>query len=109
MSPFNNSETNAARVPVKEFLWRDVACAPPIGGLLVELFSWLQQSFHPPIRPDTMTNTALEAIASSSGKNCLGDVSLGTCWSIGWLSNGPLYPHGLKKYFFQIAVKRLEI
>ena len=33
-----------------------------------ELFSWLQKRFYPPAR-DTMTNTALEATASSSGKN----------------------------------------
>ena len=33
-----------------------------------ELFSWLQKRFRP-ADPDTMTNTALEAIASSSGKN----------------------------------------
>ena len=36
---------------------------------VVELFSWC---FHPPARPpdpDTMTNTALKAIALSSGKN----------------------------------------
>ena len=26
--------------------------------------------FRPPVRPGTMTNTALEAIASLSGKNC---------------------------------------
>ena len=37
-----------------------------------ELFSWLQTRFSPsparPSDPDTMRNTALEAIASSSGK-----------------------------------------
>ena len=33
-----------------------------------ELFRWLQKRFHPPA-PDTMANTALEAIASSNGKN----------------------------------------
>ena len=33
-----------------------------------ELFSWLQKRLRPS-DPDRMTNTALEAIASSSGKN----------------------------------------
>ena len=33
-----------------------------------ELFSWLQKRFRPP-DPDATTNTALEAIASSSGKS----------------------------------------
>ena len=33
-----------------------------------EIFSWPQQRFRPP-DPDAMTNTALEATASSSGKN----------------------------------------
>ena len=32
------------------------------------IFSWLQKSFHPS-DPDTMTNTAIEATASSIGKN----------------------------------------
>ena len=39
-----------------------------------ELFSWLDKRFRPPVRPfdpDTMNNTALEAIASSSGKDCV--------------------------------------
>ena len=36
---------------------------------IFELFSWLQQRFRPSVRPDTMTNTAREATASSSGKN----------------------------------------
>ena len=39
-----------------------------------ELFSWLQNGFHPTARPSdpgTMTNAALEAIASSSGNNKL--------------------------------------
>ena len=57
---------------------------PPMGSYLLpidtyglshtvfELFGWLQKRFRPSARPsdqDTMTNTALEAIASSSGKN----------------------------------------
>ena len=54
---------------------------PPYGGLLVELFSWLQRQFRPSVRPsapDTMTNTTLEAVASSSGKNAKGKLS-GEC------------------------------
>ena len=53
--------------------------SPPTGSYLLpidtyglsltvfELFSWLQRRFRP--TPDTMTSTAVEAIASSSGKN----------------------------------------
>ena len=37
-----------------------------------ELFSWFEKrshpAVHPPVRPPVMTNTALESIASSSGK-----------------------------------------
>ena len=36
--------------------------------VLVELVSWLQKRVRPPIGPDTMTNTVLEAIASASAK-----------------------------------------
>ena len=49
--------------------------APPIGGLLVLLFSCLRKS-HPSVRPPVQRPThngdyidALKAIASSSGKN----------------------------------------
>ena len=38
------------RVWVK-FLWRGVLPAPPIGGFRVYLFSWLQKSFRPLVRP----------------------------------------------------------
>ena len=48
--------------------------APPYGGLLVELFSWLQKKrFRPsvhPFGPHIMTITTLEAIALSNGKRC---------------------------------------
>ena len=40
----------------------------PIGWHFVELFSWLQKRFRPS-DPDTMTDTALEGLASSSGEN----------------------------------------
>ena len=56
--------------------------SPPMGSYLLpidiygltvfEFFSWLQKRFRPFARPSdpyTMTNTALVAIASSSGKN----------------------------------------
>ena len=46
--------------------------APSIGGLLVELFSWPQKRIRPPIRPGYDVNyAALEAVASSAGKNVL--------------------------------------
>ena len=57
--------------------------SPPVGSInrlltslstASELFIWLRKRFRPSIRPsdpDTMTNTAIEAIASSSGKNWL--------------------------------------
>ena len=49
---------------------RRFAC-PPVGGLLVELFSWLQKRFRHS-DPDTMKNTTQETTASSSG-NKFGD------------------------------------
>ena len=49
-----------------------ILLAPPLGGHLVELFSWLQKRFCPAdclTHPDTMTNTALEATTSLSSNN----------------------------------------
>ena len=54
--------------------WYGVLSSPTLVGLLFELFSWLEKRFHPS-DPDTMTNTPLEATASSSGKNHL-------CWLV---------------------------
>ena len=41
--------------------WRAFLLVPPDGGLLVELFNWLQKLFRPS-DPDTMTNTALDVL-----------------------------------------------